>query len=121
MIGGPKPRLAINTAVAVFPKNSSPGPSAQQPAVIHSQKVSIPVGDACREDGTFKDANEMVWLHSPSDENSQLEPNEKWGQSPGLEFPDSPSEPASERSLSKRMHHTSGSEDDRPHKAKVSE
>jgi hypothetical protein len=88
VIGGPKPWLAINTAVAVsdmlkqqevtdtlvpvrntFPKNGSPGPSArQQPAVIHSQKVSIPVGDACREDGTFKDANEMVWLNSPSDE-----------------------------------------------------
>jgi len=81
-----------------FPKNSSPGPSArQQPAMIHSQKVLIPVGDACREDGTFKDANKMmVWLNSSSDENSHLEPNEKWGQSLGLEFPDSPSEPASE-------------------------
>jgi hypothetical protein len=146
VIGGPKPRLTINTTVAVSEgalkqkkvtdtldpvsdtsrKNGSPGPSVrQQPVAIRSQKESIPVGDACREDGTLKDASEMVWLNSPSDEYSQLEPNEKWGQSPlsRLEFPDSPSEPASECSLSKRAHHTSGSnsEDDRPHQAKVSE
>jgi hypothetical protein len=147
VIGGPKPRLAINTTVAVSEsvlkqkevtdtfvpvwdtsrKDGSPGPSMrQQPAMINSQKESIvPVGDACREDGTLKDASEITWLNSPSDEFSHLEPNEKWGQSPSgeLEFPDSPSEPASERNLSKRAHHTSGSnsEDERPNQAKVSE
>lgn len=29
-----------------------------------------PVGDACREDGTLKDADEMVWPNSPT----ELEP-----------------------------------------------
>lgn len=147
MIGGPKPRLAINTAVAVsqdvlghhevtdaldrvrdtyYRMDGSPGPSVrQQPVAICSPKELIPVGDACREDGTLKDASEMVWVNSPSDENSQLEPNATWGQKPSseIDFPDSLSNPASERSLSKRTHHTSGSnsEDKGAHQAKVSE
>ena len=29
-------------------------------------------GDAVREDGTLKDADEMVWLHSPSDEHKHI-------------------------------------------------
>jgi hypothetical protein len=139
VIGGPKPQLVISTvpsegvvsqqeatdtsdAIWDTPSNNgTPGPSVrQQPAAIQ-----IPVGDACREDGTLKDASEMEWLHSPSDERSQLEPNEKWGQSPSseLKYPDSPSEPASVRSLSKqRRHHDElDSEDERPHRAKVSE
>ena len=29
----------------------------------------MPEGDACRPDGTLKDASEMEWLHSPSDLN----------------------------------------------------
>ena len=29
-------------------------------------------GDACREDGTLKDANEIRWLNSPSEDIVQL-------------------------------------------------
>ena len=31
--------------------------------------VTKPVGEACNADGTLKEANEIVWLNSPSDEN----------------------------------------------------
>jgi len=147
VIGGPKPRLAINTALAVsqdllgqhevtdaldhvrgtyYRMDDSPGPSVRQRlAAIHSPKELIPVGDACHEDGTLKDASEMVWINSPSDEISQLEPNATWSQKPSseIDFPDSPSNPGSERSLSKRAYHTSGSssEDEGADQAKVSE
>ena len=104
----------------------TPGPSArQQPAATHFEEGLIPFGDACREDGTLKDASEMVWLNSPSDEHNQSKPNENWGQSPSseLRYPDSPSETATVRSLSKRRKHHGGSdsEDDKPHRAKVSD
>jgi len=83
----------------------------------------MPVGDACREDGTLKEASEMVWLNSPSDENSRLEPNKKRSRSLSseLEYPDSPSESANIRS--KRKHDESGwdSEEDKSRRAKVSE
>jgi hypothetical protein len=31
-------------------------------------------GDAVREDGTLKEASEIEWLHSPSDEHNRLTP-----------------------------------------------
>jgi hypothetical protein len=31
--------------------------------------TSKPVGDACRDDGTLKDAKEMDWLNSPTENN----------------------------------------------------
>jgi hypothetical protein len=31
--------------------------------------VTKPVGEACNADGTLKEANKIVWLNSPSDEN----------------------------------------------------
>jgi hypothetical protein len=31
--------------------------------------TSKPVGDACREDGTLKDASEMEWPNSPTEYN----------------------------------------------------
>jgi hypothetical protein len=35
------------------------------------REATKPVGDACREDGTLKDADEMVWPNSPT----ELEPD----------------------------------------------
>jgi hypothetical protein len=34
----------------------------------YSKDTTKPDGDACREDGTLKEADEMVWPNSPSDE-----------------------------------------------------
>jgi hypothetical protein len=34
--------------------------------------TSKPAGDACREDGTLKDAREMVWPNSPTGINPAL-------------------------------------------------
>lgn len=33
--------------------------------------TSKPLGDACRDDGTLKDASEMVWPNSPTDDNQR--------------------------------------------------
>lgn len=68
--------------------------------------TSKPVGDACREDGTLKDASEMEWPNSPTEltwhgPNSPTE----------LEWPNSPTEDQSSRSES---------EPDEAPKAKVS-
>ncbi len=103
-------------------KNGNSSGRQDSPAAIHMQ---MPVGDACREDGTLKDASEMVWLNSPSDENSHLEANEKRSKSHSseLEWPDSPSEAAKIRRKRKRDDYNeseSNSEDDKPHRAKVS-
>ena len=38
--------------------------------VLHD--ATKPIGDACNADGTLKDASEIDWLHSPSDENSSF-------------------------------------------------
>jgi hypothetical protein len=32
----------------------------------HMRDMTKPVGDACRDDGTLKEANEMVWPDSPT-------------------------------------------------------
>ena len=56
--------------------------------------TSKPVGDACREDGTLKDAGEMEWPDSPTGYNqsllSQRSPFDDNGSE--LEWPISPSE-----------------------------
>ena len=44
-----------------------------------------PVGDACRDDGTLKDANEIDWLNSPS----ELEPRNDFHTSDGYDLMDS--------------------------------
>ncbi len=96
-----------------------------QSKAVYFQEPSMPVGEACREDGTLKDASEMTWLNSPSDENRRLESNEKRSPtgSSELEWPDSPSESANVRSKRKCDYDESGlnSEDDQPYRAKVSE
>ena len=56
--------------------------------------TSKPVGDACREDGTLKEASEMEWPDSPTGYNSallsQYEDQFK-NRGSRLEFPSSPS------------------------------
>ena len=54
----------------------NPGPS-EPPSLpgsdneenTHIMDISKPVGDACREDGTLKDASEMEWPNSPTEYN----------------------------------------------------
>jgi hypothetical protein len=56
--------------------------------------TSKPVGDACREDGTLKEASEMEWPDSPTGYNSALlSQYEDQFENKGseLEFPSSPS------------------------------
>jgi hypothetical protein len=36
--------------------------------MVDFNDTSKPVGEACREDGTLKDASEMEWIYSPSHE-----------------------------------------------------
>jgi hypothetical protein len=135
VIDGPKTRLETSSAATA----PSEGVSKWQgnvtledasrahgsPRARHQRKASIPVGEACREDGTLKDASEITWLNSPSDENRPLESNEKRSpnSSSELEWPDSPSEAANVRSKRKRGHDEPAlnSEDDQPYRAKVSE
>ena len=142
MIGVSKPRLKTSTLPSdgvskqqgvtdlsdsvrdTSHRDGTLGPSPrQQPVAICFQDEVMPVGDACREDGTLKEASEMVWLNSPSDENSRLEPNKKRSRSLSseLEYPDSPSKSANIRS--KHKHDESGrdSEEDKSRRAKVSE
>ena len=136
MIDGPKTRLEISSAATA----PSEGVSKRQgnvtledvsrahgsPRARDQCKASIPVGEACREDRTLKDASKITWLNSPSDENRPLESNEK--QSPDrlseLEWPHSPSEAANIRSKRKRDgldEPALNSEDDQPYRTKVSE
>ena len=85
------------------------------------QKNGDTRGDALREDGTLKDASEMEWLHSPSDENkhslvSQHEDG-TLNDASELEWPNSPSEYNRSRNKRKRkdrgleLDESSGSED----------
>ena len=78
-------------------------------------------GDAVREDGTLKDADEMVWLHSPSDEHKH---SVNHGEDM-LEWPESPSTSGGYNSTlhlrSKcQESNESGSEEDNGPKAMVS-
>ena len=34
--------------------------------ITYLRNMTKPVGDACRDDGTLKDANEMVWPNLPT-------------------------------------------------------
>jgi hypothetical protein len=74
-------------------KDGTCRPSGSQ-QLIYLQDESMPVGDACREDGTLKEASEIMWLNSPSEENRCSKPNKKRSQSRpnDLEYPDSPLE-----------------------------
>jgi len=49
------------------------------------------VGDAVRDDGTLKDASEMEWQNSPTDENFKPQWGNWGGELSELEFSDSPS------------------------------
>jgi hypothetical protein len=78
-------------------------------------------GDAVREDGTLKDADEMVWLHSPSDEHKRSVNHDE----DMLEWPESPSTSGEYNNMldsgSKRPEpNESGSEEDNGPKAMVS-
>jgi hypothetical protein len=39
-----------------------------EPGKTYSKDIEKPDGDACRKDGTLKDADELYWPDSPSDE-----------------------------------------------------
>lgn len=41
---------------------------ANEQRQTYLQDIAMPHGDACRDNGTLKDAHEMTWLNSPSDE-----------------------------------------------------
>jgi hypothetical protein len=78
-------------------------------------------GDAVREDGTLKDADKMVWLHSPSDEHKH---SVNHGEDM-LEWPESPSTSGEYNSLlnsgsKPQESNESGSEEDNIPKAMVS-
>jgi hypothetical protein len=46
---------------------SSNASSSSKNQKTHLKDPTKPGGDACREDGTLKDATEMIWLNSPSE------------------------------------------------------
>jgi hypothetical protein len=59
-------------------EDDNPGPSTSKSGSstnrhydenTHLMDTSKPVGDACRDDGTLKDAKEMDWLNSPTENN----------------------------------------------------
>ena len=76
--------------------------------------TSKPNGDACQEDSTLKDADEMQWLDSPTGQNLSLAPSLE------LEFPRSPSEHDTPSVNQKRNLDISESDADEAPKAKVS-
>jgi hypothetical protein len=41
-------------------------PDTNEKGKTYLRDMAKPVGDACRADGTLKDANEMVWVTSPT-------------------------------------------------------
>ena len=43
----------------------------------HFKDASKPDGDACRDDGTLKDADEMEWPNSPSEQQSFVLPEKR--------------------------------------------
>jgi hypothetical protein len=45
--------------------------------------VTKPVGDACRDDGTLKDADEMVWPNSPTEPEAPQMDFHEW---PGYDY-----------------------------------
>ena len=70
---------------------SDVGSSSNQQEMTYLMDISKPEGDACRKDGTLKDADEMEWPNSPTEYNQPL-PIEYGDQFSDLEFPKSPSE-----------------------------
>lgn len=74
--------------------------------------MSKPVGDACRKDGTLKDASEIEWFNSPTEYNRSLLEDSY------LEFPSSPSKSGT-KGKRKRVESNDSESDERP-RAKVS-
>src|SRR5271168_893754 len=61
--------------VSIFSKNTTKSPSSSNQhhdEDIYVMDPSNPVGDACRNDGTLKDASEMDWPNSPTEYNRAL-------------------------------------------------
>jgi hypothetical protein len=61
---------STSTGGSLLVANSEPKSTSR----THSKDTSRPVGDACRDDGTLKDASEMEWLNLPSDEQTFVVP-----------------------------------------------
>ena len=75
--------------------------------------ISKPDGDACREDGTLKDASEMEWLNSPTDNCFQTPPGlQEYSDHSHLEWP-------SESGTKKKRKHLESEPEESPN-AKVS-
>jgi len=49
-------------------------PDTNENGKTYSRDMTKPVGDACRDDGTLKDAHEIVWQHSPTKATSSEPP-----------------------------------------------
>ena len=66
------------TAIAAKPgpsnlgRNISESSNQDQDENTYIMDISKPVGDACREDGTLKDAKEMDWPNSPTEHNRAI-------------------------------------------------
>lgn len=87
------------TGVTGHSKNKSDvGSSSNGHENAYLMDMSKPEGDACREDGTLKDASEMEWPDSPTENNQALisQNDENWQlyntNGSELEWPDSPTE-----------------------------
>ncbi len=73
-------------------RNISPVASSSCQQETYLIDKSQPNGDACRDDGTLKDASKMEWPHSPTDYNHPLHSLHEASDHPHLEWPGSPSE-----------------------------
>lgn len=56
-------------------------PDSNENGKTYSRDMTKPIGDACRDDGTLKDANEIEWVHSPTKVTSSEPPPESPGTS----------------------------------------
>ena len=54
---------------------------------MHFKDVKKPDGEACNADGTLKDANEIQWLNSPSDEQPIL-PSKRFYENDDVDYQD---------------------------------
>lgn len=73
-----------------FPEVTLSGYQQENTYITDTPKGDTLRGDALREDGTLKDASEIEWLHSPSDEHKLSVPNQD---EDTFEWPESPSAP----------------------------
>jgi hypothetical protein len=63
--------LAIgSTTILAQSSKDAPSSASRTQETTYLKDSSVPDGKACCEDSTLKDASEMTWLHSPSQEHS---------------------------------------------------